>query len=115
LVERQGRGAAAQRVEVEIDPGVRDKRLMIVESEFSAPLQVMKREGNILSRVIRDAWDRGDLATLTKNSPARATGAHVSIIGHITAAELRDDLGSRQIWIRRDRGFDQALPWEFPR
>jgi hypothetical protein len=105
--ERQGRGAAAQRVEVEIDPGVRDKRLMIVESEFSAPLQVMKREGNILSRVIRDAWDRGDLATLTKNSPARATGAHVSIIGHITAAELRDDLDNISI----ANGFGNRFLW----
>jgi hypothetical protein len=52
----------------------------------------MKRDGNTLSRVIRDGWDRGDLATLTKNSPARATGAHITIIGHITADELRHDL-----------------------
>jgi hypothetical protein len=52
----------------------------------------MKRDGNTLSPVVRDAWDRGDLASLTKNSPARATGAHISIIGHITADELRRDL-----------------------
>jgi uncharacterized protein DUF3987 len=39
--------------------------------------------------VIRDAWDTGDLRTLTKTSPASATGAHISIIGHITADELR--------------------------
>jgi hypothetical protein len=52
----------------------------------------MKRDGNTLSRVVRDGWDRGDLATLTKNSPARATGAHISIVGHITADELRRDL-----------------------
>jgi hypothetical protein len=65
---------------------------MIVEPEFAGALTVMRREGNILSRVIRDAWDRGDLATLTKHSPARATGAHVSIIGHITADELRQSL-----------------------
>jgi hypothetical protein len=52
----------------------------------------MQREGNILSRVLRDAWDRGDLATLTKNSPNRATGAMVSVIGHITAGELRECL-----------------------
>ena len=29
------------------------------------------------------------LQTLTKNSPAKATGAHISIIGHITRDELR--------------------------
>jgi hypothetical protein len=90
--ERPGKGATAQRVEVETDPGVRDKRLFVVETEFSAALTVMQRQGNILSRIIRDAWDRGDLATLTKNSPARATGAHVSMVGHITADELRDSL-----------------------
>jgi hypothetical protein len=90
--ERQGKGVTAQRVEVEIDAGVRDKRLCIVETEFAAALTVMRREGNILSRIIRDAWDRGDLATLTKTSPARATGAHISIVGHITADELRDSL-----------------------
>jgi len=90
--ERQGKGSDARRVEIEIDPGVTDKRLMVVESEFAGALTVMRREGNILSRVIRDAWDRGNLATLTKNSPARASGAHVSTIGHITADELRASL-----------------------
>jgi hypothetical protein len=55
-------------------------------------LTVMKREGNTLSRVARDAWDRSDLACITKNSPARATGAHISIIGHITEEELRRNL-----------------------
>ena len=83
-LERQGKGAAAERVEVEVDPGVTDKRLYILESEFAGALAVMKRGGNTLSRVIRDGWDRGDLATLTKNSPARATGAHISIVGHIS-------------------------------
>ena len=57
---------------VETDPGVPDKRLMIVESEFAGTLTVARRDGNILSRVLRDGWDRGDLATLTKSSPARA-------------------------------------------
>jgi hypothetical protein len=90
--ERQGKGAATERVEVTVDPGVRDKRLYILESEFARALAVMKRDGNTLSPVVRDGWDRGDLASLTKNSPARATGAHISIVGHITADELRRDL-----------------------
>jgi hypothetical protein len=95
--EKAGKGANAERGWVEIDPGITDKRLMVVEPEFSGALTVMRREGNILSRVIRDAWDRGDLATLTKNTPARATGAHVSIIGHITENELRATLDSISI------------------
>lgn len=72
-----------------IDPGVEDKRLLMAESEFAAALSVMRREGNILSRIVRDGWDRGDLETLTKSSPAKATGALMSIIGHITDDELR--------------------------
>ena len=112
--ERAGKGASAQRVVVETDPGVPDKRLMIVESEFAGTLTVARRDGNILSRVLRDGWDRGDLATLTKSSPARATGAHASLIGHITAEELRADLdrvsmangyANRMLWlgVRRAR------------
>ncbi|HEX5314978.1 MAG TPA: DUF3987 domain-containing protein [Gammaproteobacteria bacterium] len=87
--ERTGKGADIRYVAVEADPGVTDKRLLIVESEFANVLRVLAREGNTLSRVIRDGWDRGDLATMTKNSPARATGAHLSIVGHVTAEELR--------------------------
>ena len=78
------------------DDGVRDKRALIQESEFANVLKVMTREGNTLSRVIRDAWDRGDLATMTKNSPAVATGAHISIVGHITADELRRYLNATE-------------------
>jgi Protein of unknown function (DUF3987) len=90
--EKNGKGADAQRVEQEADPGVSDKRLMIIEPEFAGALTAMSRQGNTLSRVIRDAWDRGDLASLTKNSPAQATGAHISIVGHITEDELRHSL-----------------------
>jgi Ni,Fe-hydrogenase maturation factor len=73
-----------------VDLGVTDKRLLLQEHEFFQVLAVMKREGNILSRVIRDAWDgRERLQTLTKNSPTKATNACISIVGHITVEELR--------------------------
>jgi phage/plasmid primase-like uncharacterized protein len=75
-----------------IDEGVQDKRLLVVESEFARVLRVIRRDGNILSAVVRDAWDRGALRTLTKNTPAVATNAHISIVGHITADELRAEL-----------------------
>lgn len=74
--------------EVIVDPGVDDKCLLVVESELVNTLQVMARQGSTLSPLIRQAWDRGDLSSLTKNSPARATGAHISILGHITRDEL---------------------------
>lgn len=44
-------------------------------------LKQLEGRGNILSAVLRQAWDGSDLRTLTKNSPTRATGAHVSLIG----------------------------------
>jgi hypothetical protein len=70
------------------DPGVEDRRLLVLEPEFSRTLRVMGRDGSTLSAVIRQAWDTGDLRVLTKTSPAVATGAHISIIGHITRGEL---------------------------
>jgi uncharacterized protein DUF3987 len=80
-------------VEECIDPGVGDKRLLLDEREFYQALAVMRREGNILSRVVRDAWDcKHVLATLTKHSPTRATDALISIIGHITIFELQQTL-----------------------
>ncbi len=65
-----------------------DKQLLVLETEFAAVLKMTARDGSTLSPVVRNAWDGKALQTLTKNSPARATGAHVSIIGHITADEL---------------------------
>jgi hypothetical protein len=37
----------------------------------------------------RKAWDGGILSTMTRSSSLRATGAHISIVGHITVEELR--------------------------
>ncbi|MCC7081806.1 MAG: DUF3987 domain-containing protein [Burkholderiales bacterium] len=79
-------------VEVETDAGVRDKRLLVVEAEFAQVLRQAARAGNTLSATIRSAWDTGRLSTLTKNDTVTATGAHISIIGHITADELRAEL-----------------------
>lgn len=70
------------------DAGVLDKRLLILEGELAQTLKVLSREGNTLSPVIRLAWDSGNLQTLTKSNPVRATDTHISIIGHITKREL---------------------------
>ncbi|HXG70468.1 MAG TPA: DUF3987 domain-containing protein [Gemmatimonadaceae bacterium] len=90
------------------DPGIDDKRLLVVESELASTLKVMSREGNTLSAVVRQAWDGHDLRTLTKSSAARATQPHISIIGHITRDELRryleateaaNGFGNRFLWV----------------
>ena len=71
------------------DEGETDKRLLVVEPEFArGVLAVAVREGSIVSHVIRDAWSTGTLRNLTKRDPVKATGADISIIGHITAEEL---------------------------
>ena len=93
--------------QVVIDSGVSDKRLFVPEGEFANVLKVMAREGNTLSPVIRSAWDNGDLRTLTKNNPARATGAHISIIGHITREELRRHLTETE----QGNGFANRFLW----
>jgi hypothetical protein len=80
-----------------IDPGVSDKRLMIVEPEFASALSVAERHGNNLSPIVRKAWDGVKLQTLTKNSPLCATNAHVSIVGHITVDELRARLSRTEL------------------
>jgi hypothetical protein len=71
------------------DPGNPDKRLLVIEPEFASVLKAASREISTLSPTLRCAWDGRPLAVLTRTAPARATGAHVAIIGHITQTELR--------------------------
>lgn len=80
-----------------VTQGAEDKRCMVVESEFASILSVSSREGNTLSEVLRNGWDSGNLQTLTKNNPQRATGAHISVIGHITETELNAKLNANAI------------------
>ena len=98
--------------EVVADPGVQDKRLLVYEPEYANVLKQLERQGNTLSVILRQAWDGSDLRALTKNSPARASGAHVSLIGHITADELRrlltttevaNGFGNRNLWVAVQR------------
>ena len=89
------------------DAGVQDKRLLVMESEFAKVLRVVERDGSTLSAVLREAWDSGHLSTLTKNAPATATGAHVSLVGHITAEELRRYLTATEA----GNGFGNRFLW----
>ncbi|MGD0284822.1 MAG: DUF3987 domain-containing protein [Acidimicrobiales bacterium] len=63
-------------------------RLMVEEGEFGRLLTAAGREGNILSSVLRDAYDGLPLSSMTKD-PLHAPAAHISVIGHITVEELR--------------------------
>jgi hypothetical protein len=78
------------------DEGVPDKRLLVVEEEFTATLAVMERQGSILPRVLREAWDGNPLRTLTR-TPLVATGTHIIVVGHVTPGELRIRLKEAQL------------------
>ena len=89
------------------DPGVLDKRGIFFEGDFTRTLKAMSRRGNTLSPVLRKCWDGGDLRVITKHSPLKATGAHVSVIGQTTQYELFENfsqadmlggLGNRFLW-----------------
>ena len=87
------------------DAGAPDRRLLVTEPEFARVLS--GREIASLSPVLREAWDGEDLETLTRNSPLRATEAHLALIGHITAdgvASLLDHAQHRE-W------FAQSFPF----
>jgi hypothetical protein len=74
-----------------LPPQRRDRRLMVIEEEFARTLTACRRDGSTLSAILRQAYDTGDLAVLTK-APQRATGAHIGLLGHITVEELRAKL-----------------------
>ena len=95
------------------DPGIEDKRLMVIESEFGGVLKAIQREGNKLTSVIRLGWDTGLLRSMTK-SPYKATDAHIAIATHITLYELQtllsvtdtvNGFANRFLWflVRRQR------------
>ena len=105
------------------DKGVDDKRLLVIEPEFASVLRVAGRDGSTLSTVYRQAWDSGLLRVLNKNSPVNATGAHISIIGHITRDELLMELsnndkvngfGNRNLWlcVRRSKFLPDGGDWD---
>jgi len=103
------KGRIAGYESVIVDEGVEDKRLLCVEEEFAQVLKVSTRDGNIVSMIIRSAWDGARLAPMTKNSPIQATNAHISIIGHITRDELLRHLTDTE----QANGFANRFIWLF--
>lgn len=96
----------------EKDEGVADKRLLVVESELSNVMRVMKREGNTVSVILRNAWDGLTLRSLTSGRgklgpPVVATAPHLSIIGHIT----RDELIGQLSRVDAANGFFNRFIW----
>jgi hypothetical protein len=112
--------------EVLLDQGVSDKRLLILEEEFSHALKMAQRSGNTLSETLRRAWDSPHfLRNDNKNSPLTASDPHVSMIGHTTRAELlktlnrvdlNNGMANRVLWCASRKTGDmpnvERLDWE---
>jgi hypothetical protein len=90
------------------DVGVEDKRLLLMEEEFSRLLTSSGRSQNTLSPTIRTAFDNPNvLRVVGKHFPEKATKAHISLIGHITREELKSSLKA----VDQENGFANRVIW----
>jgi hypothetical protein len=76
--------------------GTKDKRLVVIETEFGTVLARARREGNTLPTVLRQAWDGGRLGVLNRQALV-ASGSHVAISGHVTPKEFRAKLSASDL------------------
>jgi hypothetical protein len=84
-----------------------DRRTLITEEEFARLLAVISREGSTISANLRSAWQSGTLELRTRQNKVKVTGAHASVIAHITreellrrldSTEMMNGLGNRILW-----------------
>ena len=76
--------------------GEEDRRTLVIEGEFARLLAVVSRDGSTISASLRTAWDTGALSVRTRQNKVKVTGAHLSLIGHITREELLRRLESTE-------------------
>jgi Protein of unknown function (DUF3987) len=94
--------------DVEVLEGVPDKRLLVIEEEFSRLLKLSARQGSILSDIMRVAYDSDiSLRARSKKHPAIASNPHISLIGHITPEELKVCMANADIY----NGFANRILW----
>jgi hypothetical protein len=84
-----------------------DKRCLVQEAELARILAIVSREGTTLSAVIRDAYDTGSLSITTRQKKVSISGAHVSLVAHISRDELRRRLDDTEI----ANGFANRMLW----
>ena len=91
VADRIERGIQCAEAVVARAGDTRDPRLLLAEPEFGRLLATMARRPN-LPGTLKAAWDGQPLSTVTKDLAGRRTarGAHISIIGHVSAVELAD-------------------------
>lgn len=109
-----------------LDPGVGDKRLLVIEGEFGGALRVAGREGSSLSAILRSAWDGGQISPLVSGRSRAVVGAsnpHLCIVAHVTQLELIkvlsevdlfNGLANRFLWACVRRGREMPFPEPMP-
>ena len=78
--------------EVTIDEGVTDKRVLFNLSEFQQCVVNMRRQDSILGSIIRQAWDKGSIASPSKNNEVVSSAAHISIVAATSQDELLEQV-----------------------
>jgi hypothetical protein len=68
--------------------GNTEGRLLLYLPEFHKVMTLLKRPENILSPLLREAYDGMKLSIPTKTNPLTASAAHISIVSHTTAGEF---------------------------
>lgn len=86
-----------------------DSRAVVVEHEMANVLAAMGRLNSTLSSVIRQAWDKSDLAIhrATFRNTIKVSGVHVSMVTHITPGELLRRMDSSD----NSNGFANRFLW----
>src|SRR5262249_37602891 len=62
---------------------------------------------NILSQVLRESYDSGNLPVMTRKEPLQAFGAHIAITGHNTPEGLHDRFNH----VEMANGFGNRFLW----
>jgi hypothetical protein len=84
------------------------KRMLVVETEFGRVLNVAARQGNTLSDYFRQLWD-GDRVHILNKEAVKLDGAFLSVLGHITAEELRVKMAEVDL----SNGFANRVLWTY--
>ena len=100
-----------------------DRRLFLLAEEFASVLHMLGQRTGQLSPLLRCAWDGSGLSVQNGSRLLHATGAHLSLVAHITESELAQYLSrteahngfaNRCLWtsVRRSQSLPEggALP-----
>jgi hypothetical protein len=80
---------------------------LVVEREFATLIARARRDGSILSPILRAAWDGSPLENRRAQTAVVARDHHIGVVAHITPDELRRVLRSSEI----SNGFANRFPY----